>query len=117
MTESPAPQPLPQLDPHEFRADGWPLCPVCGEDEVYSLIWNDGPRPSMDEFMAGALACYRCTWKKPAQPQPLPARCQIQDCPNAIATWMVSEMAPGRPLVYGVCERDAAMIHMAEMPK
>lgn len=44
------------------------------------------------------------------------SRCAITDCPHRIATWMVSEMAPGRPLVYGVCERDAAMIHMAEMP-
>lgn len=45
---------------------GWPLCPVCGEDEVYSLIWNsDRPQPSLGEFLAGPLACYSCgqRWK------------------------------------------------------
>ena len=43
-------------------------------------------------------------------------RCAITDCPRPPEVWMVSEMAPGRPLVYGVCEKDAALIHMAEMP-
>lgn len=44
-------------------------------------------------------------------------RCAVQDCPNPIETWMVTEVAPGRPIVYGVCERDMALIHMAEMPQ
>lgn len=42
-------------------------------------------------------------------------RCAIQDCPNRTAVWMTSTMAPGRPLVYGVCEKDAALIELSEV--
>lgn len=57
------------------RADGWPLCPRCGEDEVWSPIWNtDRPRPSLNEFLAGPLACYACGWRDPGpRPPVLPA--------------------------------------------
>lgn len=46
----------------EFRADGWPLCPQCGEDELYSLLnWNgQGDRPAMIEWIQAGLRCYRC---------------------------------------------------------
>lgn len=51
------------------RADGWPLCPVCEEDELYSLIWKgDRPRPTMIEFLAHEMRCYRCNYIRPAQP-------------------------------------------------
>lgn len=31
---------------YKTRADGWPLCPSCGEDELWSpLVWED-VRPS-----------------------------------------------------------------------
>ena len=68
MTDS-APQPLPQLYPHQFRADGWPLCPVCGEDEVWSsLTWTEEmDRPTIAGFLEGPLACYRCNWRKPRE--------------------------------------------------
>lgn len=39
----------------KFRSDGWPLCPVCGEDELYSLAV-----PATVETIVG---CYRCNWK------------------------------------------------------
>ena len=46
----------------EHRADGWPLCPVCGEDELWSgLPWNgNDPRPPMQEWIDHGLRCYKC---------------------------------------------------------
>jgi hypothetical protein len=46
-----------------YRRDGWPLCPSCGEDELYSLAWDsDGPKPSLKEFIDTIRGCYRCAW-------------------------------------------------------
>lgn len=46
----------------EYRADGWPLCPHCGEDELYSLFAWDGsdPKPPMSAWVDHGLKCYRC---------------------------------------------------------
>lgn len=43
-------------------ADGWPLCPYCGEDELWSpLPWNgSSERPSVQEYIDAGLTCYRC---------------------------------------------------------
>lgn len=38
-----------------FRADGWPYCPCCDEDELYSLA-----DPASIETIVG---CYRCGWR------------------------------------------------------
>jgi hypothetical protein len=38
----------------EHRRDGWPLCPSCGEDELYSLA----EEPSVESIRG----CYRCAW-------------------------------------------------------
>lgn len=48
----------------EYRADGWPLCPQCEEDELYSLLaWNgDGERPPIQAYIAAGLRCYYCGW-------------------------------------------------------
>lgn len=52
--------------PREFRADGWPLCPWCGENEVYSLValaWFDpGRKPSFEDMASGPFKCYGCSW-------------------------------------------------------
>jgi len=40
--------------PIEFRADGWPLCPICGEDELFAAALNN--------IITG---CYRCQWQPP----------------------------------------------------
>jgi len=50
----------------EYRADGWPLCPQCEEDELYSLLQWDGikERPPLAEWIAAGLRCYRCNWSK-----------------------------------------------------
>jgi hypothetical protein len=36
----------------DYRADGWPLCPRCGEDELWSAEIPARPY--------GMLRCYRC---------------------------------------------------------
>lgn len=49
-----------------FRADGWPLCPQCDEDELYShlmLVWDGtGERPSVEECLHKGMTCYLCHW-------------------------------------------------------
>jgi len=46
------------------RADGWPLCPMCHEDELYSLFPWDGsdPKPPMQAWIDHGLRCYKCGW-------------------------------------------------------
>lgn len=39
-----------------FRADGWPLCPVCDEDELADLTHDFARRDAR-------LYCYRCNWR------------------------------------------------------
>lgn len=44
----------------EYREDGWPLCPRCKEDE----LWTPG-MPSSDELVDHfkcEFRCYRCGW-------------------------------------------------------
>jgi hypothetical protein len=41
--------------PPQYRDDGWPLCPCCGEDELWSA---QRPVRPTDE-----LQCYRCCWR------------------------------------------------------
>ena len=50
----------------EFRDDGWPLCPRCGEDELYVLANWPGSideRPPLAWFIEHIDGCYRCNWK------------------------------------------------------
>ena len=53
-------------DIKEYRADGWPLCPCCEEDELWSpLVWDgEGERPPIAAYVAAGLRCYRCDWSK-----------------------------------------------------
>lgn len=46
--------------PIQRRDDGWPLCPSCGEDE----LWSAKPLsvPLEGETWAPGLSCYRCDW-------------------------------------------------------
>jgi len=39
----------------EYRADGWPLCPQCGEDELWAREVPATP--------TAALTCYLCGWR------------------------------------------------------
>lgn len=51
-----------------YRADGWPLCPQCGEDELYSLInsipyvMEHGHNPPLQDYLDAGLVCYQCGW-------------------------------------------------------
>lgn len=56
----------------KYREDGWPLCPNCGEDELYSRFnWNgEGERPPIQEWIDAGLACYNCAWTN-VKPLPL----------------------------------------------
>lgn len=48
----------------QFREDGWPLCPQCGEDELFSLLrWDGGPKPELAKFVEAGMECYRCHWR------------------------------------------------------
>ncbi len=64
----PAPPPHGRIMEFERRQDGWPLCPHCGEDELWSpLIWDgEDERPSIDAYTAAGLSCYYCGWKNGA---------------------------------------------------
>jgi len=53
---------------YEFRKDGWPLCPWCGEEELWCPgsveFYKDNQRqPTMTEHIKMGLSCYRCTWE------------------------------------------------------
>lgn len=56
----------------EFRKDGWPLCPNCGEDELWSrLLWTGyGESPPMEDYIKDGLQCYRCQWQSTEVQQP-----------------------------------------------
>lgn len=46
----------------KYRADGWPLCPACGEDELWSRLYWEDVRPALSAFIAAGLRCYCCDW-------------------------------------------------------
>ena len=41
--------------PNEYRDDGWPLCPKCGDDELMSSELTPAPTDSMK--------CLACGWR------------------------------------------------------
>lgn len=52
----------------EYRADGWPLCPWCGEDELWSNFMEKPPdyTGTLEQYLACELRCYLCNWSRPA---------------------------------------------------
>lgn len=58
----------------EFRKDGWPLCPSCGDDELHSHYFWDGlaPVPPLEVWVRAGMTCLRCGWEaEKFTPQPL----------------------------------------------
>lgn len=53
----------------EYRKDGWPLCPRCGEDELAShlaLLWDgreEPHRPTVLECLRNGFVCMACGWE------------------------------------------------------
>lgn len=64
----------------EFRKDGWPLCPNCGEDELWSLYVPpldgepqalhvppikdaEAPVTMLEKYIAEIVGCLSCNWK------------------------------------------------------
>ncbi len=53
------------------RKDGWPFCPRCGEDELYSRYIPEPPALDGDVpgeillrcYLATGTKCYRCGWE------------------------------------------------------
>lgn len=59
----------------EFRRDGWPLCPQCEEDELYSvyLMTDHALTRQMreekipaEELLRYPFRCYQCSWRNDA---------------------------------------------------
>jgi hypothetical protein len=48
-------------DVYEYRRDGWPLCPSCGEDELADLNMRHWPANTTADPLA-ELTCYACRW-------------------------------------------------------
>lgn len=46
------------------RLDGWPLCPQCGEDELWSEFQPGPPNyvGTLAQYLAAPLHCYACQW-------------------------------------------------------
>ena len=52
---------------YEFKKDGWPFCPFCGDDELWCpdsvKFQKDNQRPpTVEECIKMGLACYHCGW-------------------------------------------------------
>lgn len=67
------------MNEYQYRKDGWPLCPQCGEDELASThpVTNGARR---DGTVVGHLVrqpkptdpmrCYLCKWEGEVPPAP-----------------------------------------------
>jgi len=48
------------------RKDGWPLCPMCGDDELVSIlvmiIGKAQKPPTMEDLLGNGFWCYACGW-------------------------------------------------------
>jgi hypothetical protein len=55
---------MPNSPYREFRPDGWPFCPCCGEDELYSLLdWDgEGEQSALQQYLDAEMRCYWCDW-------------------------------------------------------
>lgn len=70
------------------RADGWPLCPTCDEDELYSLLRWDGltDRPPLQEWIDAGLRCYKCGWDSTRRDAPI-----VSSVSSAIAAAIIQK--------------------------
>lgn len=57
----------------DFRQDGWPLCPLCKEDELYSVLMlkctSAEHKPTVAQCMRDVMRCYKCGWASDMNPR------------------------------------------------
>jgi len=50
----------------KYRKDGWPLCPKCGEDELFSalcmVVTKDMKQPNLLDCLCAGFGCHKCGW-------------------------------------------------------
>jgi hypothetical protein len=50
--------------PKRYRGDGWPICPVCDEDELAQLTmfedWPQDEEQRLLRLLSSSLFCYVC---------------------------------------------------------
>jgi hypothetical protein len=73
----------------ESRADGWPLCPRCGEDELWSA--GDETDQSFKPTIESIAGCYMCGW------EPIKREWSVPEVPLAVLR--EAAMREGRTLV------------------
>lgn len=56
--------PVDRMEETEHRADGWPLCPRCGNDELFSTMppIEFIGEPPLSRFFGYRFSCYWCRW-------------------------------------------------------
>lgn len=50
----------------QFRDDGWPFCPDCGYDELYSLAflqYDAKETPTLEQYLEAGMRCYNCNFE------------------------------------------------------
>lgn len=49
----------------EFRKDGWPFCPDCGNEELGAPHYNYpiDYKPTVEDYIRAGLKCYACGWR------------------------------------------------------
>lgn len=50
----------------EYREDGWPLCPQCESDELWSQVGGEAPdweAPLLEAYFDEPFRCYYCNWE------------------------------------------------------
>jgi hypothetical protein len=55
-----------------FRLDGWPLCPHCGADGLWSDYWweGTGAKPPVQRYIEAGMTCDQCGWHHGVLPAP-----------------------------------------------
>jgi hypothetical protein len=96
------------------RPDGWPFCPACGDDELWSLGTLPLPAcPSAEDLLKSSLGCYSCSWRwDPHQCDP-PVSCPHCGAVGA-APWQGGWLKSGRLFECQQCGRSFRVVASPE---
>jgi len=82
-----------------YRRDGFPLCPRCEEDEVYSMVAIRATEPiTLEAAFKEEFRCYRCSWQGMIPP---PVTCP--DCEGRRQTYRIACGPDGCDTGYSPC--------------